>query len=104
MDEHTSHELAYKKGYEKGYADGCRLVEKIKTHFAKIIVGGTVDKPYYSILYFDPKDREFHIGYSSYILAYVFLWLHEYFEVEEIEYMGICPICGSDMPEPPKGE
>lgn len=21
MDEHTSHELAYKKGYEKGYAD-----------------------------------------------------------------------------------
>lgn len=21
MDEHTSHELAYKKGYDKGYAD-----------------------------------------------------------------------------------
>ena len=24
MDEHTSHELAYQKGYEKGYADAMR--------------------------------------------------------------------------------
>lgn len=24
MDEHTSHELAYKKGYDKGYEDGKR--------------------------------------------------------------------------------
>ena len=26
MDEHTSHELAYKKGYDKGYADALRWI------------------------------------------------------------------------------
>ena len=101
MNAYDASEQAYKRGYEagydKGYADGCRLVEKIKTQFAKIIVGGKNDKPYYSILYFDPKDRNFHIGYGSYTLAYVFLWLHDCFEIEEMEHMDVCPICGTDM-------
>lgn len=102
MKTYEATEQAYKNGYEagydKGYANGCRLFEKIKTNFAKIIVGGTHDKPYYSILYFDPKDKEFHIGYSSYYLAYVFQWLHEEFEVEGIwEHMDFCPVCGADM-------
>jgi hypothetical protein len=55
--------------------------QKIKTHFARIIVDGTAEKPYYSILYFDPTDREYHIGFSSYYLEYVFQWLSEEFEI-----------------------
>lgn len=54
---------------------------KIKTHFAKIIIGGTAEKPYYSIMYFDPTDREYHIGFSSYSLEYVYKWLSEEFEI-----------------------
>ncbi|MBP3699146.1 MAG: hypothetical protein J6J01_06685 [Oscillospiraceae bacterium] len=54
---------------------------KTKTHFAQIVVGGTVEKPCYSIMYFDPEDNEFHIGYSSYCLDYVLRWLEEEFEV-----------------------
>lgn len=57
--------------------------KKIKTHFAKIIVEGTAEKPYYSILYHDPKRKEYFNGYGSYNLAYVFQWLKEEFEVVE---------------------
>lgn len=55
--------------------------EKIKTPFAKMIVGGKREKPCFSILYFDPVDKDFHIGYSSYYLEYVFNWLNEEFEL-----------------------
>ena len=61
-------------------ADSCETT-KIKTHFAKIFVGGTIEKPYYNILYFDPTDREYHIGFGSFVLEYVFKWLAEEFEV-----------------------
>lgn len=54
---------------------------KIKTHFAKIIVGGTAEKPCFNILYFDPTDREYHIGFGSFCLEYVFKWLSEEFEI-----------------------
>ena len=56
---------------------------KIKTPFAKIIVGGTPEKPCYDILYFDPTDEKCHIGFGSYRLDYVFRWLAEEFEVTE---------------------
>ena len=56
---------------------------KIKTHFAKIIVYGTAEKPCYHILYFDPTDREYHTGFGSYCLEYVFKWLSEEFEIVE---------------------
>lgn len=56
---------------------------KIKTPFAKIIVGGTREKPCYTILYFDPADGKCHIGFGSYRLDYVFRWLAEEFEVTE---------------------
>lgn len=56
---------------------------KIKTHFAKIIVSGTADKPYYDIMWLDPVERIFHIGYGSYCLEYVFKWLSEEFEIVE---------------------
>lgn len=61
-------------------ADSCETT-KIKTHFAKIFVGGTIEKPYYNILYFDPTDREYHIGFGPFILEYVFKWLAEEFEI-----------------------
>ena len=54
---------------------------KIKTHFARIIVGGEADKPYYSIMYYDPADNEFHQGFGSFCKEYVFKWLSEEFEI-----------------------
>lgn len=66
---------------EAASADECK--HKMKTSFAKIIVGGTPEKPYYHIWYFDPADKEFHIGFGSYRLDYVFRWLAEEFEVKE---------------------
>lgn len=65
--------------YTGGTAD-----EKIKTHFAQIIVTGKTDKPYYEIMYYDPKDKMFHIGYSSYDLGIVKGFLERYFVVEGI--------------------
>ena len=61
----------------------CNQKNRIKTHFAKIIVSGTSEKPCYDILYFDPTDRKYHIGFGSYCLDYVFKWLAEEFEIEE---------------------
>lgn len=58
---------------------------KIKTPFARMIVGGNQEKPYFSILYFDPIDRDFYVGYSSYCLDYVSNWLNEEFEIAEDE-------------------
>ena len=58
-------------------------MEKFKTPFAKMIIDGSREKPYFSILYFDPADKDFHIGYSSYYLDYVFNWLNENFEIVE---------------------
>ena len=54
----------------------------IKTHFAKIIVEGTAEKPYYSILYYDPTKDEYINGYGSYCIEYVFRWLAEEFEID----------------------
>lgn len=56
-------------------------VEKIKTHFAQIIVGGNRRMPYYHILFFNPADGEFHAGWSSYKLKYVRRWLRDNFEI-----------------------
>ena len=70
-----------KKAEEKDRVKHSATTNKIKTHFAKIIVSGTAEKPYYDILYFDPTDREYHIGFGSYYLEYVFKWLSEEFEI-----------------------
>ena len=56
-------------------------VEKIKTPYAKILVNGTADKPYYDILWYDTKKRQWHTGYGSYYIHNVFKWLKEEFEV-----------------------
>ena len=66
-------------------ADSCCDGNKIKTHFAQIIVNGKAEKPYYEILYFDTEDRTYHIGFGSYCLDYVFEWLSNEFEIVEAE-------------------
>lgn len=55
--------------------------ETIKTPFAKIIVGGTAEKPYYMICYYDPADRQFVVCCGSYNRDFVFQWLAEDFEI-----------------------
>jgi hypothetical protein len=63
-------------------------INKIKAIRPQIIVTGTVEKPYYEILYYDISDKTWHIGYSSYNLANVTKWKEECFEVVgEIEDM-----------------
>lgn len=56
---------------------------KIKTNFAQIIVDIIEGEPYYDILYFDPRDGEYHIGYGSYVLENTHKWLMEIFELAE---------------------
>lgn len=60
----------------------CSEATKIKTPFAHIIVGGTSENPYYSIMWYG-SDGYLHIGYGSSCLEYVFKWLSEEFEVIE---------------------
>ena len=66
-------------------ANICGNSAKIKTPFAKIFVSGTVDKPYYKILYLDTSDGTYHIGFGSYYVEYVFKWLSKEFEIIETE-------------------
>ena len=68
-----------KKTYEKP-------VEKIKVTDLDIICRYIEGKPYYSILYFDPRDKELHEGYSSYNLDIVFLFIKNCFEIEETTF------------------
>lgn len=58
-----------------------RSKHKMKTHFAKIIVGGTTQNPYYEIMYYDLSDHTYHIGYGSYCLDYVVRWLEDEFDI-----------------------
>ena len=64
-------------------ADAYNKKDKIKTNFAKIFVSGSAEKPYYNILYFDPVDKNYHVGFGSFYLPYVFKWLSEEFEIED---------------------
>ena len=72
--------------------------QKIKTHFAKIIVEGTADNPYYSILYYDPTEKEYYNGYGSYYIENVFGWLSEYFEIiENAQTNADCKYCKDEI-------
>lgn len=73
-------------------ADVCTHKDKIKTSFAKIFVSGTPDRPYFNILYFDPVDQDYHVGFSSYCLEYVFKWLSEEFEIEGAPAADVAPV------------
>lgn len=65
---------------------------KIKTHFAKIIVGGTAEKPYYEIMHFNPENKEYAIGFGSFFLEYVFQWLSEEFEIVDAPAVEAEPV------------
>lgn len=70
-------------------------VDKIKTPFAKIIVDGTVEKPYYSILWLDKENKGYNVGYSSYCIDYVFKWLEVVFEIvaaDESHAADVAPV------------
>lgn len=91
-------------------ADVCTHKNKIKTSFAKIFVSGTPDRPYFNILYFDPVDQDYHVGFGSYCLEYVFKWLSDEFEIEDAPAADVAPVvhgqwvdgkfsnCGVDIP------
>lgn len=66
--------------------------EKIKVTEAEVIVedlGEVYDdirgRYYFSIKYKEVGSNEYCIGYSSYMLDYVFVWLKEYFEIVKEE-------------------
>lgn len=65
------------------FEDDYKDFKKIKTHLAQIIVEGEIEKPYYSILWWDEESKEYNIGYSSYCLDYVRKWLELVFDVVE---------------------
>ena len=54
---------------------------RIKTHFARVTVDIIDDQPYYNIMYFDPRDGEYHVGFGSYNIENTFGWLRENFEI-----------------------
>lgn len=73
-------------------ADACKKKDKVKTNFAKIFVCGSAEKPYYNILYFDPEDKKYHVGFGSFCLAYVFKWLSEEFEIEDAPTVDVVSV------------
>ena len=73
-------------------ADAYNKKDKIKTNFAKIFVSGSAEKPYYNILYFDPVDKNYHVGFGSFYLPYVFKWLSEEFEIEDELTVDAVPV------------
>ena len=83
--------------FENDYKD----FEKIKTHLAQIIVGGKIEAPYYSILWWDSERKEYNIGYSSSCLNYVRKWLELVFDVDETADV-VEVKHWMNLPEPPK--
>lgn len=70
---------------DKNNTKTVRVKEKIKAIYPHIVVGGKIDKPCFSIHWYDVKKKEMYIGYSSYNLNYVREWLKENFEIVEPE-------------------
>jgi hypothetical protein len=57
--------------------------EKIKAMYPHIVVGGDIDKPCYSIHWYDIEQKKMICGFASYKLEFVRKWLEEEFEVVE---------------------
>ena len=83
-------EYLAKKGRETMNVNGKTLQsehdnykKKHKVKSAEIVVRKITEKPYYEIKYFDLSYNEYHIGYGSYKLEYVFEWLEQCFEIVE---------------------
>lgn len=59
--------------------------KKIKrVRSAEIVVHGTLDKPYYAIVY-QTTDGEWYVGYGSYKLETTFWWFNNCFEIVSYE-------------------
>lgn len=58
---------------------------KIKAIYPHIVVSGNVNKPYYSIQWYDIEKKTMFDGYASYELKFVREWLQENFEVVETD-------------------
>lgn len=58
---------------------------KTKVTEAEIVVHGTVDKPYFEIMYHEVGKSYNNIGFGSYTLENVFKWKDEYLELVEEE-------------------
>ena len=56
-------------------------VEKIKAIYPHIVVSGDINKPLYSIHWYDIKKKTMCCAYSSYALGFVREWLQSYFEI-----------------------
>lgn len=54
---------------------------KIRVTRADIVVRGTIDKPYYVIIYHEVRDDYDKEGFGSYFLSNVFKWRDEEFEI-----------------------
>ena len=63
---------------------GIKDVEKIQTHFAKVIVEKLPGEIlYYGIMWYDNESDDYKVGFSSYNPYFVFKWLEENFEMME---------------------
>ena len=84
-DKERMHRLIeeYNKGEDAAANADKEQTEKIRTHHVRIVVGGTAEKPCYSIEWFDPVKKVHCLGYSSYSIEFVFNWLSECFEIVE---------------------
>lgn len=89
MDEHTSHELAYKKGYEKGKQDAMKWIpvtERLPNLFGGylVVVQKTIGGVYTDYADYDPYQKIWRTGLPLYPGEKVTYW--------------------AELPEPPKGE
>ena len=54
---------------------------RISTHFAKIIVEGSIDRPFFSILYYDPSSNKYYKSFGSHDLNFVWDQLNGNFKI-----------------------
>lgn len=66
--------------YEEKSFEECEKI-KLKVTKADIVVKGTVDKPYYVIVYREVGKNYDNEGFGSYFLPNVFKWRDEEFEI-----------------------
>lgn len=70
----------YDEYCKRHYGKFGEVFMKIKVSELYIIVSGTIDKPYYEIMYKKIGEKHYNIGYSSYYLFVVVECREKYFE------------------------
>lgn len=92
MDEHTSHELAYKKGYEAGKRDAVKHGHKVVVERHRGIAYA-LDCPICGGKFPSNMPYSENVEYCSVCGKKL-----------DDTFQNFCPNCGADMREPPKGE